>query len=140
MLPSGPTANNPLARRLSQSARCSTLRRMHDLARRFLFLLCAVAFFTGATIGLAMHGASAGESCLEHQANDGYAGHHHDGDGKGNCLTCCMGVCVAIPDLPPRFFSAIAPLTAAKVAYWNRGSGIAGRTIPPDPIPPRRIA
>jgi hypothetical protein len=111
---------------------------MRDLARRFLFMFCAVAFFTGATVGLAVHGASAGEPCLEHQANDGHAGHHHDG--KGNCLTCCMGVCVAIPDLPPRFFSAIAPLTAAKVAYWDHGSGIAGRTIPPDPIPPRRIA
>jgi hypothetical protein len=133
-----PTTDNPFSYRLPPPARLSTLRHMRDLARRFLFLLCAVAFFTGATVGLAVHGASAGEPCLEHQANDGHAGHHHDGN-KGNCLTCCMGVCVAIPDLPPRF-SAVAPLTVAKVAYWDRGSGIAGRTIPPDPIPPRRIA
>lgn len=113
---------------------------MRDLARRFLFLLCAVAFFTGATVGLAVHGASAGEPCLEHQTNDGHAGHHHDGDAKGNCLTCCMGVCIAVPNLPPPFFTAAPPLTAAKVAYWDHGSGIMGRTVPPDPIPPRRNA
>lgn len=126
--------------RLSKKARLSTFRRMRDMARRFLFLLCAVAFFTGATVGLAVHGASANEPCAEHQMNDGHADHHHDGDAKGNCLTCCMGLCVAIPDLPPRFFSATVPMTAAKVAYWDRGSGIAGRTIPPDLIPPIRSA
>lgn len=112
---------------------------MRDLARCFLLLFCAVAFFTGATVALAAHGASAGEPCLEHQATDGHAGHPHDGS-EGNCLTCCVGLCVAIPDLPPRFFAAATPLTAAKVAYWDSSSGIAGRTIPPDPIPPRRIA
>lgn len=124
------------------SARPSSLQCMRDLARRFLFLLCAVAFFTGATVGLAVHGASAGEPCLEHQehhADAGHTGHHHDG-AKGNCLTCCMGVCVAIPDLPPRFFSATVPMSAAKVAYWDHGGGNAGRTIPPDPIPPIRSA
>lgn len=89
-------------------------------------------------MGLAAHGASAGEPCLEHQATDSHAGQSHDSS-KGNCLTCCMGLCVAIPDLPRRFFSAVAPLTASKVAYWDSSGGIAGRTIPPDPIPPRRI-
>jgi hypothetical protein len=110
---------------------------MRDLARRLLFLLCAIAFFTGATAGLAVHGASAGEPCMEHQANDGHAGHYHDG-AKGNCLTCCMGVCVAVPSLPPPFFTAVPPVAAAKVAYWDRGSAIDGRTIPPDLIPPIR--
>lgn len=109
---------------------------MRDFARRLLFLLCAVAFFTGATVGLAVHGASANEPCVEHQLDDGHAGHHHDHDANGNCLTCCIGVCVAIPDLPPPCCSAIAPLTVAKVGYWDRSLGIAGRTIQPDPTPP----
>lgn len=112
---------------------------MRDLARRLLLLLCAAAFFTGATLGLAVHGAAAGEPCAGHYEDPGNTAHHHDG-AKGNCLTCCMGVCVAVPDLPPRSFSVLAPVMAAKVAYWDRGTGFAGRTIPPDPIPPRRTA
>jgi hypothetical protein len=113
---------------------------MRDLARRLLFLVCALAFFSGATIGLAMHGASAGEPCSEHHdAGDhddtGTAPHHHDG--KGNCLTCCMGVCVAVPDLPPRLSMTLAPMSVGRIAYWDRSEAISGRTIPPDPIPPR---
>jgi hypothetical protein len=138
-----PIANNLLQWRcqwrLSQRPPLSRLRRMRDLTRRFLFLLFAVVFFTGAAAGLAVHGAAAGESCAEHHDDTGNAAHHHDG-AEGNCLTCCMGICVAIPDLPPRFFSMIVPMTTAKVAYWDRGTGIAGRTIPPDPIPPRLSA
>ena len=111
---------------------------MHGPVRRLLFLLCALVLFGAATIGLAAQGASANEPCGEHHSDVGNATHHHND--KGNCLTCCVGVCIAIPGLPPRPPMTLAPIAVAKIAYWHRGAAIAGRTIPPDPIPPRPAA
>lgn len=107
---------------------------MRKLTRRLLLILCALAFFSGTTVGLATHPAAAGEPCAGHQADDMAAHHHHKG---GNCLTCCVGVCVAIPDLPPRPVSSIVPLTASTIAYWSSVVAISGRSITPDPAPPR---
>ena len=119
---------------LSGSSPVPTLRAMRQLTRRLLLLLCALAFFSGTTVGLATHPAAAGEPCAEHQADDSAAHHHHK---DGNCLTCCVGVCVAMPDLPPRPLSSIVPLTANTVAYWSSVVAITGRSITPDPAPPR---
>ena len=110
---------------------------MRELFRRLVLILCAFAFFSGTTVGLATHPAAAGEPCAEHHA-DGKADHHHNMG--GNCLTCCVGVCVAIPDLSPRALSSIAPITATAVAYWSGGVTISGRSITPDPAPPRLSA
>jgi hypothetical protein len=121
---------------LPESSPIPTLRFMRELARRFLLLLCALAFFGGTTVGLVMHPAAAGEPCAEHQGGAGTAD-HHDGKHGGNCLTCCVGACVALPDLPPRPLSSLIPLTATTVAYWEGGNTISGRSIAPDTAPPR---
>lgn len=106
---------------------------MRGFIHRLLLILCALAFLGGTTVGLATHPAAAGELCADHQ--DGAADHHHDKG--GNCLTCCVGVCVAVPDLPTHAPSSLAPLTAIAVAYSSSGVTISGRSIAPDPAPPR---
>ena len=119
---------------LPELSSATTLNYMRESIRHLLLVLCALAFFSGTTIGFASHLAAAGEPCAEHHV-DGKADHHHDR--SGSCLTCCVGACVAIPDLPPHPLSSLTPLTATTVAYWGSGVIISGRSITPDPIPPR---
>jgi len=46
---------------------------------------------------------------------------------------------MGIPDLPSHEM-AFAVFTASTIAYWENGTGLGGRTIPPDPAPPRPSA
>jgi hypothetical protein len=43
---------------------------------------------------------------------------------------------MGIPDLPPRQMAA-AVCTASTIVYWETGTRLASRSIPPDPAPPR---
>jgi hypothetical protein len=46
---------------------------------------------------------------------------------------------MGIPDLPPRQMAA-AVFTASTIVYWENGTRLASRSIPPDPAPPRPSA
>ena len=108
---------------------------MHEVARRLLLTLCAIAFIGGTMIGIAMHPAAAGETCAGHRT-DGKTDHHR-GMKNGNCVACCVGACVAIPDLQSRGVSNVVPRRPATVAYSVYGVTISGRSVMPDADPPK---
>jgi len=113
---------------------------MWRLAKQFLLLLGTLAFLAGAPIAYAVAPpAVAGEPCPhehEHTPGPAHPEHHHD-HGAAACL-CCLA-CMGIPDLPPRQMAA-AVFTASTIVYWENGTLLAGRSIPPDPAPPRPSA
>jgi hypothetical protein len=107
---------------------------MRALTRLLLVLVCAVVLVGGSTESFA---ASVMIPCTH--TNDDQQGtspepHQHRGAG---CLTCCLGVCVAIPDLPPRTPLGATRFVATSVAYWEIELSLSGRSIRPDPAPPR---
>jgi len=115
---------------------------MWRLAKQFLLLLGTLAFLAGAPIAYAVAPpAVAGEPCPhehEHMPGPAHPKHHHD-HGAAACLCCCLEACMGIPDLPPRQMAA-AVFTASTIVYWENGTLLAGRSIPPDPAPPRPSA
>jgi hypothetical protein len=112
---------------------------MRRLATQFLLLLGALAFLAGAPVAYAVTPPGvAGEPCPhehEHMPGPAQPKHHHD-HGAAACLCCCLGACMGIPDLPPREMAA-AVFTASTIVYWDNGTPLGGRTIRPDPAPPR---
>jgi hypothetical protein len=113
---------------------------MRDYVRRLLLIVCALALVGGSALGFAIAPAQAAAPCAhEHNQGPGNASHHHD-HGAPGCLLCCLGACAAIPDLPPRPVLSEAPVTVVAVIYWEFGTALAGRSIAPDPAPPKSIA
>jgi hypothetical protein len=110
---------------------------MRRLARFLLLILCAVALTGGSAISFAASAAAAGPCPHEQGHHQGPDQHkHHD----AGCLACCLGACVAIPDLPPRTLLGEAPFAATPVSYWETEAFLSGRSIRPDPGPPRTRA
>lgn len=119
---------------------------MKALGRRLILLLAALALAAGAPAAFAVPPALAAEPCLhEHQHGAGIADHDHDrhqhrhDHGAAGCLCCCIGSCIAISDLPHNPVAVILCI-ALPVAYWDTGLRLAGRSIRPDPAPPRSSA
>jgi hypothetical protein len=108
---------------------------MRKWARYFLLILCTLALVGGSTGSFAA--SSAIDPCA-HEHGDKHAGdtapHKHHGAG---CLSCCLGACVAIPDLPPRAAADLVTFTALPIAYWEAALSLPGRSIAPDLGPPR---
>jgi hypothetical protein len=101
-------------------------------------LLIALAFM-GGTIGVAF--AFGAEPCSPslHAATPGHEGHHHQHD--TNTLTCISCLCCAvIPTLTGAPVAIMAPRQVAYVVYRQELSVMAGRSVAPDPTPPRSIA
>jgi hypothetical protein len=113
---------------------------MRRRATKFLLLLGALAFLAGAPVAYAVGPPSmAGEPCPhEHQHMPGtpHKHQHHNDPGAAACLCCCLGACMGTPDVPPRQMAA-AVFTASTIVYWETGTRLASRSIPPDPAPPR---
>ena len=109
---------------------------MHGWPRRILSVFIAVAFL-GGTIGVAF--AFSGEAC-DHAAQTGTPGQHRhaaDADAAA-CLACpCCAVVPTLPDAP-------AALRAPRqIAYFIKAEPLprlTGRSVVPDPSPPRPIA
>ena len=108
-----------------------SLRRLGIMVLAFAFLLgtAAIAFAFGA------------EPCL-HAAEAGHDGHHpheqHSDTSPFSCLTClCCGV---IPTLPGAPAALAAPQLLAFIRYHATIDTITGRSIVPDPSPPRPLA
>ena len=110
---------------------------MRPFARHFLLILCALALAGGIMMSFAASAASATPCAHEHGDEPGSQPHKHNGVG---CLSCCLGVCMAIPDLPPRTALGMVPFSVTPVSYWEIGVSLSGRSIAPDPAPPRTSA
>ena len=113
-----------------------------------IFALLIVAAYLGATLVAA---ASPIGSCPAldgaprnaHHQHSGPHPDHQGGPGKtsGECLKCCLGACLVAPCLPAPGTEASGPaFDGASVLYWAVSPAIYGRTITPDPGPPKPIA
>jgi hypothetical protein len=102
---------------------------MPRLARYCLMIMCVLALMGSSTMSFA---ASLATPCT-HNHGSSTEPHKHHGAG---CLSCCLGACVAIPDLP-RTAAVALPFWVRSVAYWEREFSLPGRSIPPDLGPPR---
>jgi hypothetical protein len=107
---------------------------MRRLTKRLLRILCVLALVGGSMMSAAASVAAATPCAHEHGDEPGPQPHKHYGAG---CLSCCLGACTAIPDLPSRTFLGVAPFTATPVSYWEIRVFLSGRSIAPDPAPPR---
>jgi hypothetical protein len=119
---------------------------MGIFARRLILLLAVLALATGVPVAFAVPPVLVAEPCphqhqhglagaAHHQHNEPRQPQHHD-HGAAGCLCCCIGACVAIPDLA-RAPVAVVPYAALPVVYWDTGLCLTGRSIRPDPAPPR---
>jgi hypothetical protein len=105
---------------------------MRRLARHCFIIFCVFAFLSGSAMSFA---SSLAAPCAhEHGHHSGTPSHKHHGAG---CLSCCLGACFAVPDLPPRTAAVMLPIEALPVAYWERYFSLPSRSIPPDLGPPR---
>src|SRR3954466_4888954 len=105
---------------------------MRKWARYFLLILCTLALVSGSTASFAA--SFAADPCAHEHDAGGTAPHKHHGAG---CLSCCLGACVAIPDLPPRDAADLVTFSAMSIAYWEAALSLPSRSIAPDLGPPR---
>lgn len=127
---------------------CATKDGMQVFARRLVVILAVLAFEAGLPLALAMPPALAAGPC-PHEHHDITAEHtqhnHHvppkqqHRHGAAGCLCCCVGACVAVPDLVKSTVVAIR-FTTATVVYAETAITLAGRSLRPDPAPPRTTA
>jgi hypothetical protein len=108
------------------------------LIKRFLAVLYVFALVGGGTISFAA-ATSASKPCAHEHGDSAGTPHQHDHHGAG-CLACCLGACVAIPDLPPRTSLSAVKFAVARASYWEATVSLSDRSIPPDLGPPRTIA
>ena len=116
------------------------------LLRPILALLVVTAYF-GASIVAA---ASPIESCpapdLAPHSAYGHAGHGHQHHHKSRsdpstCLKCCLGACLTAPALAVSTNSGSTPaFDGTAVRYSTTLPVLAGRSVAPDPAPPKPIA
>ena len=107
---------------------------MRRLARYSLMIVCTLALIGGSTVSFA---ASLSVNCAhEHSHSGDTSPDHHKHHGSG-CLSCCLGACAAVPDLPPRTAAIMLSLTPRVIAYWEPDFSLPGRSITPDLGPPR---
>lgn len=121
---------------------------MRVLAHRFVLFLAALAFVAGVPLALAVPPALAAEPCPhEHHAMMTGDDHHqhpmpskpqHQHDAAA-CLCCCIGACVGMPDLARATVIGV-PITTVAVIYPETERVLDGRSLRPEPAPPRTSA
>jgi hypothetical protein len=116
---------------------------MRHLARPLLVILCALALAGSSTTGVAVatpcvHEHNAPGYTVDHAQSDGVAPANHNHHGAG-CLACCLGACAAMAGLPPRRIIASPAFAGMAVTWWETGVLLSGRSIAPDPGPPRTV-
>jgi hypothetical protein len=111
---------------------------MRLMMRRVLAFWCVFALVGGGTISFAAATAVSASCVHEDSDHRGAAPHHHDHHGAG-CLACCLGACAAIPALPARVSTGVAPFALTVAVYWEAAVSLSSRSIAPDPGPPRTI-
>jgi len=110
---------------------------MRGWLRRVLCVLTAVTFL-GGTIGLEF--AFADEPCenLAEANTPPRDKHHHDDGTDAACVACpCCAVVPTLPEAP----AALSPTFHVEyIVYIAKLPRFAGRSVAPDPSPPRPIA
>ena len=116
------------------------------LLRQIFAVLVVTAYF-GATVVAA---ASPLGSCpaldlaphsVHSHAGNGHQHHHSSGSDPSACLKCCLGACLAAPCLAVPANSGSTPAFAGTaVLYSTSLPALAGRSVAPDPAPPKPIA
>jgi len=109
---------------------------MGKLVRWFLVTLCVLTMISGNMTSVAAfaradfcahdHGRSQFHAVPVHQ-------HHHD----HGCPACCLGACAIVAGPRPFALTTATAAAAGSVIYWEQNTSLAGRSIPPDPVPPR---
>src|SRR5689334_19557486 len=124
---------------------------MHRALKRLVNIMVATAL-AGYTFGAAaLDAAHAAEPCPSayatihdiHGMPDGHSAHegHHHGNKPGgkmadDCFKCCF-VCQLAPTLALGQVAAVAVIVGAPTLYWADTTPLSGRSIRPDPAPPR---
>ncbi|OYV34859.1 MAG: hypothetical protein B7Z80_20065 [Rhodospirillales bacterium 20-64-7] len=103
---------------------------MRLLLKRFMAILCVLAFVSASTASFAATGTCAHEHS---HAGTQQEHHHHD----SGCLACCLGACAAVPALPSPVAVSPVIFTKGSAAYWESTARLDSRSIAPDPDPPR---
>lgn len=112
---------------------------MRAKLHRFLSLIIAVAFLGGTV-------CPAFAVCFDDYIDTvqaGEAGHHgqsHDQDENNDSCPSCPCCAVVVSTLPPAPPVAHLPGQVVYVAYAEHAPQLIGRSILPDPSPPRPIA
>lgn len=122
-------------RRLSRGKRIDS--DMRKWTRYFLSILCALALVGAGPVSFAASVAAA--PCV-HEHAAAHAGNtasdkHHDAD----CLSCCLGACVAVPSLPALAAGDMVTFAALPVTYQEIAVSFSSRSIAPDLGPPRSV-
>jgi hypothetical protein len=94
---------------------------------------------------VAIDAVNAGAPCppAAQTAHEGH--HHHDGNQSTpdktmpDCFKCCF-TCQIPPSLTAGPVAAVAVPIVGVALYWAHDGALTGRSIPPDPAPPRPIA
>ena len=107
---------------------------MHAALRQLLVLIVAATFLNG-TVGLAFAEPCDDGLDMELPAQGGH--HHHDGDAP-SCLVCPC--CAVVPTLSDPPVAPMGPQPVAYVIYTEHSPVLIGRSVAPDPSPPRPIA
>jgi hypothetical protein len=114
---------------------------MRRIVHRLSSLLAILAFAGGASAfavppiladeacSLEHHHHLAGDTHQEHQPKQ----HEHR---TADCMCCCIGASAGLSALAS-FEVVEIPCVASPVIYPETGARLTGRSIPPDPAPPR---
>src|SRR4051794_14035739 len=112
---------------------------MRQWTQYFLLVLCTLALVGGSTISFAASLSAVAPCAHEHTPAGDTAPQPHKHHSAG-CLSCCLGACVAIPDVPSRAAAGLMPFTAVPAIYWEADISLSDRSIAPNLGPPRTTA
>ena len=111
--------------------------------RRAFLVLVTIAFIGAGALASASPAPMAAEPCPHEHGQIGEHQHpnpHSHDPGAAGCLSCCLAACIVVPNLPPQTIAAPTPFRATQILYSSAHLPLAGRSIRPEPAPPRHIA
>jgi hypothetical protein len=111
--------------------------------RRAVLVLVSIAFIGAGALASASPVPMAGEPCphehgLMHEHQQPKP--HSLDPGAAGCLSCCLAACIGVPNLPPQTIAAPTPFRVTQIVYSRAQLPLAGRSIRPEPAPPRPVA
>ena len=118
-------------------------KALHRMCGLLLVVAYAAASVVAAASPLAVCPALDRTHHAGHPHGIDHTRHHHDGSGSrpGDCLKCCVGTCLLGVSLPVPFNGASSlAFDGMPVVYAFEQAVLAGRSIRPDPGPPKPIS
>src|SRR5216684_3157895 len=116
------------------------------LLRRIFAILTVAAYFGATVVAAAPPVGPAPTRDLASHSGHSHAGHSHQHDHESGsdpreCLRCCLAGCLATPGLAVQTHGGSTPAFASTAVLYSIAlSVLAGRTVAPDPAPPRPTA